>query len=125
MIEQVLVERLLAWSGLTALIGTRLDPVVSIDTTLPGVNYRRMGEEWRFNMAGATVGGTWTGELECWHPEYLGVVAIEQQIRLALNGWSDASDGVFVASTTGGADVYDDEGLLFGRMLQVQIDYHE
>lgn len=126
MIEEVLVDRLLAWPGLAALIGTRLDPVVTLgETTVPGVVYRRISEEWTFSMAGATTGGTWTGEFECWHPEYQGALAIEKQLRLALNGWQSLSENVYVVSTQGGGDIYDDLVNVFGRVIEARIEYHE
>lgn len=126
MIEETIVERLLAWTGLTALIGARLDPVATEgDLTLPGVLWRRLSEEWEFNLTGTVSSGTWIGEFECWHTTFPGAVAIEYQLRLALNGWHDLDENVYVASTIGGADVYDEEYKLFGRVIQARIEYHE
>ena len=74
------------------------------DTTVPGVVYRRISEEWTFNLAGTTSGGVWTGEFECWHTEYAGALAIVTYVTLLV-----------LAVTQGGMYVTQDVSKAFDR----------
>lgn len=125
-IEQVVAARLLAWSAITALVGTRVEPVVLQTATQANtVVYRRLYGQRDYNLTGAEGVATVQIELLSWSQEYASARTLADEIRKALDAWSSAGDDVEIASITDGADTWEPDLEMYGCPVNLTIKYQE
>lgn len=125
-IEQVVAARLLAWSAIAALVGTRIEPVVmQTSSSSDALVYRRLYGERSYNLVGAEGVATVQIELMCWSQVYARARTMADEVRQALDAWSSATDDVEIASVTDGADTYEQELEMFGCPVNLTIKYQE
>ncbi len=126
-IETKIVTRLTGYSAVTAVVGTRIFPVVvRQDTALPCVTYRRLSGERDYSLAGRA---GWAGarvSLTAWAQDYATARSLADNLRNALDAYSDGtSDGIQIASVLDGADGYDPDVDVFGCSIEVAVAYLE
>lgn len=128
-IEQDLFTRLSTYAGLTALVGTRVYPLILPQTeggpALPAVTYARVTEQ-REHAMGAHDPNIVVGyfQIDAWASSYSSAVAVRDQIVASLSRWSKDTgtvvDDVFVDS---GSDLYEDDTETYHLIVAVRIFY--
>jgi hypothetical protein len=109
--EQAISARLRAFAGLTALVGTKIYPVVMPQgTVLPAVTYRRTAGPRVQNLAGSSGLARPVIAVDVFAASYSSAKAIGEQVRLALSdqGGSWGSCTVQNCVFLGDRDVADD-----------------
>lgn len=125
-IEQVVAARLLAWSAIAALVGTRVEPVVIHSSSMyDTIVYRRLYGQRDYNLTGAEGVATVQLELMSWSQEYASARTLADEIRKALDAWSSAADDVEIASVTDGADTWEPDLEMYGCPVNLTIKYQE
>ena len=95
-IEEALFSHLSAFAGLTALVGTRIYPMLlPQQATLPAVTFMKVSNPY-IRTFGSTIGAQPRFQFSCWATTYLGAKAVADQIKAALD---------FYAGTMGGGVV--------------------
>lgn len=113
------VSYLLADSGVTALIGTRLYPErFPAGATLPVVTYQRVFGAEEINHDGASGLARARLQLDCWAESYGGAVALGKAITDALRDYPDAR-------IVNVMDLPEPEVALRRRMVEVSAWYQE
>lgn len=89
-VESVLFDRVTTYAGVSALMGTRLyAAILPPDVTLPCMTYKRVAAERTPVFGGVNAGPVIaTFEFTCWAMTYLGVRALADQLRQALDRWA-------------------------------------
>ena len=125
MIEETIKTRLSAYPGLTALVGTRIYPVIMPEgVTYPGVVYQRISTMPREIAMGSDPGiGRARLQFTAWDNSYKVVKQIIEQIRLALERYniSDIIDIYVLAEY----DLYDTDALKYGAALDFDVAFME
>lgn len=95
--ESALVARLLATTGVTALVGSRIDPLLVPErTTYPCVIYRQV-DRATVSAFGDDVGLTQTVvEVESFAATFTAARALASQVQTALQRWRGTAGGVTV-----------------------------
>ncbi len=95
--EQLLQERLETHTGTTALVGSRVRPIIlRQDDTFPAITYQVTNTAFEYNHAtGAANEAELTIEVTAHATTYAGAKALAKQVRLALSGWNDADSQVW------------------------------
>jgi hypothetical protein len=123
MIESGLTSRLLADTTLAALIGTSIYPVLLPEGTSTAVTYRVISKVPDYSLTSALGMVKARIEFNAWAATYAAAKAIEEAIRLSLDGYAGAlPNGVIVANIlrdNGAIDGFDQDT----RLYRVQIDY--
>lgn len=100
-IEEALYAELAAYSGLSALVSTRIYPMrLPQDSTLPAVVYYRMSAGRENDFTGATGLAHPTFRVITWAEEYKEAHTVGTQVRKALDGNSSqwgGSSGVWAS----------------------------
>lgn len=87
-IEEAVVARLLAVSGVTDLASSRIGPPpLDQDATLPAIVYQRISSNRTLALDGPTGKGEARIQLTCWAETYPAAVALGNAARIALNGY--------------------------------------
>lgn len=134
-VESVLFDRVTGYAGVAALMGTRLYPAaLPADVTLPCMSYKRTAAERTAVFGGVNAGPVMaTFEFTCWATTHLGVRALADQLRQALDRWatttgvtvedvfleseSDDVSEVAIAGAEGSDVVYPHFALLMFRVI--------
>jgi hypothetical protein len=128
MIESKMVDVLLAASGVTAIIGTRIFPVVVKQTTaFPSLVYRRLpGGERTYSLAGSAGWTTVIVAIYAWASDYPTARSLANEVRKALDAYaSNTADNIQVASVSDGGDEWIDELAVYGCGVDVTLHYLE
>jgi len=125
MIESTLYTRLSTFSGLTALVSTRIYPLVCPQgVTYPAVVFQRISTMPREVAMGSDPGIARARiQVTAWGETYSAVKAIAEQIRLALERYS--TTGLFDIYIIGENDLHDEEALKFGVAVDAEVVYSE
>lgn len=101
-IDESLYKYLSTYAGLTALINTKVYPlVVPQDVALPAVTYQRISDPPEHAMGKDATIYHPRYQISCWATTYTGVQSLAAQIKAALTDYSSAAMG-----GTGGENVY-------------------
>jgi hypothetical protein len=129
-LEQALFTRLSTHAGLSALVSTRVYPLVAPQNpTLPYVTYQRVASS-RVSAMGTDPGvAEALMQIDCWGETYLSALSVATKARLALERWRDgASDPeVLDAFIERDQDVFEDEAEppLYRRSMDVRVWHRE
>lgn len=125
MIESTLYSRLTSYSGLTALVSTRIYPLVAPQGVIyPAVVYQRISTMAREVAMGSDPGIVRARvQVTAWADTYTSAKAIADKIRLALERYR--TTGLFDIYIIGENDLYDEEVLKFGIAVDVEAVYSE
>ena len=100
MIEQQLVDVLLADTTVTGLIGVRLTPVVVIvDAGLPSLTYRRIGGKRDYALDGSYYRGEAIIQLTAWAETYSAAKTLIEAVRTCLDTYGDVTPGAIQLAT--------------------------
>ncbi len=129
MIEDVLFARLSGFTGLAALVGARIYPIIlPQDCLLPAVTYRRVATPLRVPLISGDSGTVQAHfEVTAWAATgvYDQLRAVALQLRLALQRWHDDAQGVDDTHILDESEDFQPEALCFYRMLTAEVDYEE
>jgi hypothetical protein len=127
-IESVLYDRLSGYSGLTALVSTRIYPnVAPQNVTVPYITFRRVSSV-RDSGFGTDLGTvTDRFQFDAFDTTYSGLRSIVEQLRAALQRWTTTGppvvEGVFMENTQ---ETFDAEPVLLHRAItDFRIHYQE
>jgi hypothetical protein len=124
MIEEVLFTRLSAHGGLTALVGTRIYPVIMPQgATKPAVTYQLISGIRESAMVADPGLVTSRYQFTAWATTNLVARNVIKQVRLALERYSSGiMANAFIETEY---DVFDEEAILHGRGLDVIVNHTE
>lgn len=137
MIEAVLYSRLRDFAGLAALVGDRIYPIVLPQKCpLPAITYKRITTPPREPMLSRDTGTAqpffevtvfvdYAPSEAPTNATYDQLLAVAEQVRLALQRWQDADAEVDDTYIEDEADDFNPEALCFYRVLTVQIVHQE
>jgi len=111
MIEEALRARLLAVAGVTALVSTRVYPVVMPqDPTFPCVTYQRLGEVRHLRMGAPAPLNDVVFQVDAWAEGFQACKTLAAAIRTALDAvsWTAGAETVQVAYLQTEEDGYED-----------------
>lgn len=103
--EAALVARLLAATGVTALVGDRIAPLqLPEKPTYPGIAYRLVDRDPVSTFGDDQALSSHMIEVECWGASMASARAVGDAVRGALQRWRGSAGGVTVQATfLGGA----------------------
>lgn len=91
-IEQGLVAELLADSGVSAVVGTKVHPgAIPQGQSLPAIVYNRISTPRDVALGGPVNVVGIRFRIDCWHTSYASVKALAAAVRSALNGLAFSS----------------------------------
>jgi hypothetical protein len=89
-VEERLVAKLLATSGVTNLVGARIRPVALRQTdTLPAIVYQRVGTDSVNHATGECNVAFARIQVDCLASTYAAAKTLATAVKAALSGWSD------------------------------------
>lgn len=118
-LEEGLYSYLASYSGLTALVSTRIYPLrMPADATLPCVTYQRISTPRTLTMDTSGATGDLTSpriQFDAWDTTQSSVKAITDQLRAALNGKTGSTGGVTIRASMANdeAATYESEAQLY------------
>ena len=123
--ETTLYTRLSTYAGLTALVSTRIYPLIMPQgVTYPAVTYQRIATEPRESCMVEDVG--WARarvQVTAWADTFTSAKAIAAQVRAALQRWTTTGiQGTFIIAEY---DLYDDEAYKYGAAIDAEVVYTE
>jgi hypothetical protein len=123
--EDALFTRLSGYVGLTALINTRIYPMILPQgVTYPALAYQRISTYPRTGCFGVDDGlARATVQLTTWGDTFASVKAVANQVRQALQRWT--TTGIQGTYIIGEFDLYDEEAEKFGAAIDIEIVYEE
>jgi hypothetical protein len=123
--EALLYTRLSTFTGLTALVSTRIYPLVCPQGVVyPAVVFQRISTEPRESCMVEDAGIVRARvQVTAWGETYAAVMAIIDQVRQALQRWS--TTGIQGTYIIGEYDLYDEEALKYGAAIDAQVVYEE
>ncbi len=112
-VEQAIYDRLSNYAGLTALVSTRIYPMVlPQNPTYPAVRYQRISGT-RLSAIDVDIGIAQPRfQVDCYAETYLGVKSLFTEVRGALQRWTGTHSGVVVLDSRmegGDRDFYEDD----------------
>ena len=123
-IETDLLDILEANAGVSALIGTRIYPMLLPQTpTLPAIVYSVISAMRTARHGGRASIGEKRIQFSCWGSTYSGAKALADQVRLALDGTKPTTEGA--ALIAGEHDIYDTETGWFHISMDFMVQYQE
>ena len=126
-VESELYTRLTTHAGLSALVVLRVFPGhLPQGATLPAISYSRVSAG-RPSAMGTDIGLVEARfQIDVWDDDYLGLVAVKEQVRAALQRWSTSS-GTIVRDTffENEIDLYEDELEIHHAALDFRPWYEE
>jgi hypothetical protein len=127
MIEQDVVEVLLADAAVEALVGDRIFPVtVRYETQLPAVTYQRMSGERTYTMGGRGGWATVRIGMSAWARDYSAARSIADAVRVALDAYEGGgTNDIQIARVADTADAYEETLGCYLCSLDVEIQYQE
>jgi len=111
-LETVLQTRLTTFAGLTPLVGTRVYPLKLPQTpTMPSVTYQRIDGPRESGIAGEHGMAHPRIQVDSWASTYGGAKAVAEQVRAALQRWSDATTtpAILDSFIAGDVDIYESD----------------
>lgn len=124
MIEETLFTRLSTFAGLTALVGTRIYPLIMPQGVVhPAVTYQRISSTRESCMVDDDGIVRSRFQVSVWANTFASARAIIDQVRQALQRWS--TTGVQDTFILAEYDLYDEEALIFGVALDAEVIYEE
>jgi hypothetical protein len=93
-VEESLEAELKNYAGLSALVGTRIDPLQVNGATLPAVTYVRVSGVRVQAMDGPTGLAVPVFQVSSWATTYAAAKAVAKQVRLCLDGFNGTLGGV-------------------------------
>ena len=119
--EQAVHGRLTTFAGLTALVGTRVCPLLLPEAaTLPTLTYQRVSGPWTHGQAGAVLLSRPRIQVDVWAASYASAKSVATQVRLALDGYRGTSEGSHWGATLANdLDLYEPET----RRYRVILDF--
>lgn len=133
MSEVALRARLLAVAGVSALVGTRVYPVIlPQNPTFPAITYQRIGGRRESSFAGPIGLAGPLYRLDCWGGAagtgYAAAKGLANAVRLALDGWKGVVSGITVqACFLDGEpeDIFEDEVGVHRVAMEVRMWWNE
>ena len=128
MIEKRIVALLLADAGVSALIGTKIAPVVlRVETGMPCLVYRRLDGQPEYTLAGRAGWRTVTVQIACWDGDYTDAKTLAEAVRDALDAYSeiDSAGSIRFISVADGADEYQGDLDAYAAVVVLTIDYDD
>jgi len=123
-IEQTLFTRLSTFAGLTALVATRIYPLIMPQgVTHPAVTYQRISSTRESCMVDDDGIVRARFQVTTWAATFASARAVIDQVRLALQRWS--TSGVQDTYIIGEYDLYDEAALIFGAAIDAEVVYEE
>ena len=127
-VESAIYAALIADAPVLALVSTRIYPnLASEDAVMPYLVYQQIGGSRLHSNAGAlgSCDGGW--QITCYDSTYLGVRALADAVRQALDGHTNATLGhCFLVSETDIPNLSDNDELIsFGKALDFDIFGYE
>lgn len=100
MIEEALFKHLKAHAGLSALVSSRIYPMVMPQkTSMPAVTFQRISTPREYTHGGYSGLAHPLFQISCWGEKYKDTRAVAEQVRLALQAYVGTMGG------TGGVEV--------------------
>ncbi len=97
MVETAIVALLLGDSDVTALVGTRVEPVQTSQTLIrPNVVYQRVTTSRVHTQDGATGLADCRLQVSCWADTYAAAKTLADKVRLALDAYKGTAAGITV-----------------------------
>jgi len=127
-IEDGLFSYLTNNAGVKAIVVSRVYPLVMPQkTTLPAITYQTTALKPDRTMAGNTGRMTATIQINAWAETHVGVKALAQALRTALNDYSGAmgSDTIQRSRVETEKDGWDEETGFYRVSMQITIIYYE
>lgn len=126
-VETVLFSRLSGFAGLSALVSTRVYPnLIPQNSTLPVVSYQRISTTRESAMGDDTGVARARFQLDAFAATYLNVRAVAEQVRAALQRWTNSSGTVVQDSfILGEQEFYEDETKRYRVSQDFEIIYVE
>jgi hypothetical protein len=122
-----LYSRLSGYSGLSALVGSRIyPPLASQEPTPPYVTYYEISHGSDHAMGGRTGLYLVHYAVEAWAETQAEALAIARQIENALDGYSGTSDTIVITYAMlrpSGGPPYDEESGLYRRLREFDIEF--
>lgn len=125
-LEQALYTRLSGFAGLTALVSTRIYPLVlPQNPTLPAVTYQRIDGLREEGIAGSHGLAHPRIQIDAWASSYTSAKAVAVQVRSALYrlGWTEDSVTVLDAFIEDDRDFYEPSVRDGGSIFRTSQDY--
>lgn len=120
MIESALRSRLATFSGLTALVGTRIYPLIMPqDAAFPAVTYQKISGP-RVHAKEGPLGEAYPRfQVSVWAKEFGDSRRVSEQVRLALDGWRGTVAGVTVrdSALANETDLYESDTATYHTAL--------
>jgi len=126
-IEELIHTRLSGFAGLADLVSARIYPnVLPQDVAMPAVSWRRISAD-RLRAMVADPGLVRPRfQFDAWGLKYLDARNVREQLRLALERWTDAGPPVVQATFfLTEIDLYEDDTLLHHLVSDYEINYEE
>jgi len=126
-VEADIFSRLSSYTGLSALVSTRIYPgLLKQNTTYPAVSYRRVSSERPSVMAADTGIVRARFQFDIWSNHYGDMISAKEQLRLALQRYRGTATvqilGTFILTDL---DLYEEETQIHHGVVDVEINYRE
>jgi hypothetical protein len=118
-IGALLYAGLVADSGVSTLVGTRIYPVfMPPSPTMPAVSYQRISNT---EQAGTSTLRVTRIQVDCWDDDFDGVQALAAAVKGALEEWTDTDQipAVKMSQVVGEFDTYESETGLYRVSIDV------
>lgn len=125
LIEETLYTRLSTYAGLTALVSTRVYPMILPQgVTFPAIEYSRVGTSPRDSCMIEDAGIVRARyRITSWADTFSAVKAIADQVRQAMQRYT--TSGVQATFIIGEYDIYDEEAEKYGAAIDIELIYEE
>lgn len=123
--ETILFTKLSGTAALTALVGTRIYPlIIPQGATYPAVTYQRISTMAREGCMSEDDGLARARiQVTAWAETFTSAKAVIDQVRQALQRWTTTGvQGSFILAEY---DLYDDEAIKYGSAVDAEIVYEE
>lgn len=128
-LEAALYNRLSTYAGLTALVSTRIYPLVlPQDPTLPAVTYQTIGRSMEDVRGSGPRYAETRIQIDCWAATYASAKSVAEQVRAALQDYTGTMGGVGGVPVLDGdavneIDLYEPDALLHRVMVEALITH--
>lgn len=126
MIESSAASYLLSYTGLTALVSTRINPVVlPTPATYPSVTYQKIGAEDELGMGQDS--GICEGRLQfdCWGSTYSSTKSVAVQIKKAFKNFTGNMKGTYIHCCKLANETDTFTSSVFRTTLEFEFQYEE
>jgi hypothetical protein len=124
LIEETLFTRLSTFAGITALVDTRIFPMIMPQGTVkPALTYQRISSIRESCMVADDGIVRARFQITAWGETFKTVRSIIEQVRQALQRWN--TSGIQDTYIIGEYDLYDEGAYLYGAAIDAQVVYEE